>query len=770
MSDQNQPPSDQSDPWAQFPAVTWNDFPETPRTLAQQHAARVEGFRPAAEANLQRQERSVFGIPQIPETELPLVTPLLRRASAGTQALLGEVGERLNLTEPQNFNDRYANILAREEANRNAYRAAHPNLSRVGDVFGVLGGVAALPSTGAANLVMRGASRLPAFLEPITRRVAPLVGAAAEGAIQGAPTAMVEALPGESLADVGRRGLAGAQEGAIWGAGAHAGLSTALGGAGAVRNFFRSPEDRAVRRLQEAASNIPGKPNTGLMATQEFEEAARAGRPVSAAYVAGMQPEVRQAIGRLPESEQAEALRTNIFQQHSQRIPETRSAIDDIVLRRPGQTIDAATLRQQSLLTARNANRPLYDAAYSAPQARHIWNPWLEDFVNTTEGKNAIREAVEGLSYRQMGRSGRPIDNPFDFSGDRITLRPGATVPLEIWDRAKRALDDTVNNLQKNPIGTRPTAAADIGAMRDELRNLLTTTTRAPNSNISLYENALNGAGRYKRADNAFDDGFAFFNAANAARETRNYQDLGAQLQNFRRRFSPDERVQFRLGLASFIRENPDQAARVFAGNEQQTMRLYREVLGNRFDDVRNQMLVHNAQQAIQGISGKTPALPHTAQQYAIGAVGLLSALVHGAISPVTATGQFAAHGAAWLANSRSQNTARAILELASDPARHVELMERLRTNPEFREILQRLQPLLVRSISQQAAANAEAPDERPTRASGGRITSHHRAKAQALINAADRAKKAHNGTTKPILDMPDETVAKALSLADQAI
>ena len=58
----------------------------------------------------------------------------------------------------------------------------------------------------------------------------------------------------------------------------------------------------------------------------------------------------------------------------------------------------------------------------------------------------------------------------------------------------------------------------------------------------------------------------------------------------------------------------------------------------------------------------------------------------------------------------------------------------------------------------------------RPTRASGGRITSHHRAKAQALINAADRAKKAHNGNTKPILDMPDETVAKALSLADQAI
>jgi hypothetical protein len=77
-------------------------------------------------------------------------------------------------------------------------------------------------------------------------------------------------------------------------------------------------------------------------------------------------------------------------------------------------------------------------------------------------------------------------------------------------------------------------------------------------------------------------------------------------------------------------------------------------------------------------------------------------------------------------------------------------------------------------SVYSGIGAEANEPERgyevRATRASGGRITSHHRAKAQALINAADRAKKAHNGTTKPILDMPDETVAKALSLADQAI
>jgi hypothetical protein len=56
-------------------------------------------------------------------------------------------------------------------------------------------------------------------------------------------------------------------------------------------------------------------------------------------------------------------------------------------------------------------------------------------------------------------------------------------------------------------------------------------------------------------------------------------------------------------------------------------------------------------------------------------------------------------------------------------------------------------------------------------RASGGRLVRNdHSARAAALIRAADSAKKAHNDTTKEILDQPDEAVAKALSIANQAI
>lgn len=45
-----------------------------------------------------------------------------------------------------------------------------------------------------------------------------------------------------------------------------------------------------------------------------------------------------------------------------------------------------------------------------------------------------------------------------------------------------------------------------------------------------------------------------------------------------------------------------------------------------------------------------------------------------------------------------------------------------------------------------------------------------HSAKADALIKAAERAKKGHNSTTEPLLDQPDEAITKALAIANEAI
>jgi len=52
---------------------------------------------------------------------------------------------------------------------------------------------------------------------------------------------------------------------------------------------------------------------------------------------------------------------------------------------------------------------------------------------------------------------------------------------------------------------------------------------------------------------------------------------------------------------------------------------------------------------------------------------------------------------------------------------------------------------------------------------SGGRILDHG-SKADALVRAAESARKAISGTTEPLLDMPDEHVVKALAVAGEAI
>jgi hypothetical protein len=56
-------------------------------------------------------------------------------------------------------------------------------------------------------------------------------------------------------------------------------------------------------------------------------------------------------------------------------------------------------------------------------------------------------------------------------------------------------------------------------------------------------------------------------------------------------------------------------------------------------------------------------------------------------------------------------------------------------------------------------------------RKAGGRIGRlDHGGVADALIRAAEKAKKGHNTTTEPLLEQPDEAITKALAIADEAL
>ena len=64
----------------------------------------------------------------------------------------------------------------------------------------------------------------------------------------------------------------------------------------------------------------------------------------------------------------------------------------------------------------------------------------------------------------------------------------------------------------------------------------------------------------------------------------------------------------------------------------------------------------------------------------------------------------------------------------------------------------------------------SEASGGRITRATGGRTGMDHVAKAVALVKMAERAKKMHSNHTEQLLDVPDESIAAALKVANRAI
>jgi len=67
------------------------------------------------------------------------------------------------------------------------------------------------------------------------------------------------------------------------------------------------------------------------------------------------------------------------------------------------------------------------------------------------------------------------------------------------------------------------------------------------------------------------------------------------------------------------------------------------------------------------------------------------------------------------------------------------------------------------------AAPVAVGAADREGRRSGGRVSSHE-ADADQLVRAAERAKKGWSAKTEPLLNQSDETVVKALAVANRSI
>jgi hypothetical protein len=740
-------------------------------SAAQSFERQIQERMPAA-----RQRQETMGY-RLPDVEIPVLTPLMER---GTSAILAAARG----PEGTTFGERYSSELAAREAQKRAYQEANPALAAAGQVGGALATLPVFPSLTAPRVAaavqpaLNVASRyvpqvvsdaasaaaryVPGFIsrptQAVGRAAVPVGLAAAESGLYGAAEEAAKLVPGESLGDVAERAKEGGEFGALLGGGLRAGLGALGAGYGAVRNYI-NPQREIAQRAQTSAL---GK---GQMTMEEFEQAAARGLPVSIADLPGGRAMVEGALGRVERSEAPTAQKLQEFFQtrQAEATNTTRQQIDNIF----GRSIEPAALVREAEDIARAANAPAYRAAYSQPIAQHVWNNELAQFLQHPEGQKAAQKAIDALSLRSQTPGG--FTNPFIRQNGQIVFNEQGNVPLEFWDRFRRSLRDEAEELYRRG---RSTDAGDLTNFKNQLQGYLTT-------NFVPYRQAVEGAGKYLRADNAFTAGEEFFREASKGRQA-DTRYVGNQMYQFANKFSPEEQNMFRTGLAAYVRTNPDDAAKIFSSRDASVLDLYKSILGaDKFKDIQSAMLAHGAARNIRGIVADPSRFTQFAERVGqVGGVGSLGyALASG--SPVSAFHALAAmgvSGAGVLSNMMGNARARQILRLAmsDDPQDAARLARMARSQPAVANILDEINSAssrVVMALNDQGAPPPRRAGGRVGRASGGRLMRNdHSARAATLIRAAEAAKKAHNATTEGILEQPDEAVAKALSIANKAI
>lgn len=743
----------------------------------------VQQRLPAAVERLQtRQREGAVGGVELPSSSpygyFPVISPLLRRgAAAVSSAFTGQS---------------YSDALAQREAEHRAYEVVNPTVSTVDRALGLLGGFAASPVTRVGQAYQIANTPLARFGSGYT--TAPIQGAAV-GAAEGAANIR----PGETAEEARKRIEDEAIQGGAFGLGAR--IAMPIIGRIADIPGSLSASARAAKDL--AASVLEQRGKGGTLTPEQYTMLRDAGYPVMPIDVRGAPAAAAAAGSRSEEGlrDLNEALRNRAATADAA----AQSHLLDMSRSRGVGTLDVATLTAAADAAKQNALSGPYRAAYNLPHAQNLPIPdWI---LQSPIGKQAIKEASEGLGYRTS--TGNFTDTgPFvrNSQTGNLELPAGGTINLEFLDRVKRSLNDQYKALK----------GANAGNLADDLNEAIKPFVADLRARVPEYGQVLDTAGTYLRGNNAFHDGFEFYNLMKGAQGNKtssaaNARDYSQQLYLFANKYTPEERALFQEGILSRAYQNPTEMSRYISNLRPQQLDGLRTIMGRDFDPFYNSMIAHNTSMAMQNIAAKSGMLDKPFARTVIGQ-GLSTAAnvaAFGSFNPAGLVLNALTQGGVMYMNRRSARQAEELLSMASDPNRVPDMLKLISENPSYRTILMRLQPYLTRMASGGTEA-AETPDVVETageivrnapgeiarmgrsvsealqpiqrapqrfaggrvgRASGGRLVRNdHAARAAALIRAAEAAKKAHNKTTEDILEQPDEAVAKALSIANKAI
>ena len=449
--------------------------------------------------------------------------------------------------------------------------------------------------------------------------------------------------------------------------------------------------------------------------------------------------------------------------------------------------LNASDFIEGNKAAARAVNDPNYTQAYK-DGANGVWTPDLQQLLVSPAMKSAVKDATNISADRAAVTGNTVVKNPFseDMQGNfqlgADAQGNQATPTLEFWDHVKRALDDQIENA--------PSKSAQ-GRLIAIKQKLVSNLTQA----VPSYGDALNDASSFFKAGDAFTAGTKALDLGDALK-TSQAKDAFAK-------FSPEQQELFRRGMASqqvqralnptsgrnamALYNSPEIASRIneflgpeyapqvesFVRVENQMTRL-RTALGNYLTSM-NEADRGKQVSGLMGLVGQAFGSPAAGALTAAGGyyheygmddpVGLAKTAGYGAIAGYLAQRAGRVNG----------ETMRLLAQhLASDdPQKFSSAISAIGKTPAFMKALRDLGDNAVPINSIRYLAQPEnQPGYAPAYAKGGAVKARptHEFLVARLMRLAEEAKRAEKASTKPILDVPDSTVAKALAKAQEAI
>ena len=584
-----------------------------------------------------------------------------------------------------------------------------------------------------------------------------LTGAAAGGAGEFA------ALSAEPESETTAR-IAGALTGGV-GTGAAMGIAGKI--LGAVRGAV-APGGAAERELAGAlAQDIRRGHST--MTLQQINDAIARGAPVAIADMAG--PETRKILARYAEktptaSEAATGYNKMLADRASSAGSRLSKNFEDIV----GVPINAPALQQAVERAGATERDTVYNIVRSTPQAQainqapfsHLFSrPFVQDAMRragTTAKNDPSLNIIEPTTvaavpatpsvWKQTPQGFRQIPG--------TPAVPAQVTPgnLSYWDQVQRELREMGEKAIREPGGR-----IDAASIRKAREELLSALDKVPG-----YTAARGRAFETFQAANAPDAGYKFFSNMNAFKRN--------EVSNAVRQMTPEQRDLFSVGFMHAVDEaaksgNISNLAKKF-GTDQVFRERAELALGpQRFAAVQGSVLSEDIiSKAKQLAFIRTEGgLAKSALEGGIAGAALDAAITGAQISPdimyKAAMGAAAAAIGRLAMDAAERKIADKILPLAvsQDPKDIQKLGELARQSKAVGTLLGKISASMSAAMTQ---------GDRVERKSGGRVSHEHL--VNRLMKACASAKKDEDGSTKALLDAPDEHIVKALDVAQRAL